>query len=209
MAIRSFRPTLVVAAASLFIGFAGLPSAPIALAQKRSPSYEFLEAVKKPDGNVVTRMLNEPGQRIVNVKDDRGDAAIHIVTRRRDMTYLRFLLARNADINLEDDGGNTALMLAVEAGWPEGIAVLIQQRANVNAANRGGETPLMRAVQRRDVAMVRTLLAAKADPDQTDRLAGMTARDYAARDTRSPQIAQLLRDAPKVGRSGPVAGPKF
>ncbi|RSU19126.1 ankyrin repeat domain-containing protein, partial [Sphingomonas koreensis] len=39
----------------------------------------------------------------------------------------------------------------------------------------------MRAVQRRDVDMVRTLLNAKADPDQRDRLAGMNARDYAAR----------------------------
>jgi ankyrin repeat protein len=67
----------------------------------------------------------------------------------------------------------------------------------------------MRAVQRRDVQLVRTLLDAKADPDQVDRLAGLTARDYAARDTRSPVIAQLLKDAPKVARAGAAAGPKL
>lgn len=202
MAFASSRPLIAVALVALAI-----PATPL-LAQ-RMQSTTFLDAVRKQDGNKVTEMLNEPGQNIANVKDDKGDAAIHIVTRRRDMTYLRFLLARGANINLEDSGGNSALMLAVEAGWPEGIALLIQQKANVNQANRGGETPLMRAVQRRDADLVRTLLAANADPDQTDRLAGMTARDYAARDTRSPLIGQLLKDAPKVKRVGAAAGPKF
>ena len=203
MVFRPSRPLLATALAAAALGVA--PAA----AQQRSPSYTFLEAVRKQDGNKVTEMLNEPGQNIANVKDDRGDAAIHIVTRRRDMLYLRFLLARGANINLEDGAGNTALMLAVEAGWPEGVALLIQQRANVNAANRGGETPLIRAVQRRDTQLVRTLLDAKADPDQVDRLAGMTARDYAARDTRSPAIAQMLKDAAKVTRTGPAAGPRL
>jgi hypothetical protein len=204
MAHRPSRPVVAAAFFALSLS-AALPAA----AQQRSDSYEFLEAVKKQDGNKVTDFLNKPGQTIANVRDDRGDAAIHIVTRRRDMTYLRFLLARGAGIDLEDGGGNTPLMLAVEAGWPEGVALLIQQRANVNHGNRGGETPLMRAVQRRDAEMVRTLLAAQADPDQTDRLAGMTARDYAARDTRSPVVAQLLKDAPKVQKRGAAAGPKF
>jgi ankyrin repeat protein len=208
MAIRPSRPVLA-AAFIVLAGAAPLALTPGAAAQQRSPSYEFLEAVKKQDGDKVTKFLNEPGQNIVNVRDDKGDAAIHIVTRRRDMLYLRFLLARGAGINLEDGGGNTALMLAVDAGWPEGVSLLIQQHANVNAANRGGETPLMRAVQRRDVQLVRTLLDAKADPDQVDRLAGLTARDYAARDTRSPVIAQLLKDAPKVARAGAAAGPKL
>lgn len=205
MATRRSRP--VIAAALLAL--AGFTPGSAATAQQRSPSYQFLEAVKKADANKVNEFLNEPGQRIANVKDDSGDAAIHIVTKRRDYVYLRFLLGRNADINLEDGAGNTALMLAVEAGWPEGVALLLKQRADVNLGNRGGETPLMRAVQRRDVDLVRKLLDAKADPDQTDRLAGMTARDYAARDTRAPAIAQLLKDAPKVKRGGTVAGPKF
>ncbi|ODP35952.1 ankyrin repeat domain-containing protein [Sphingomonas turrisvirgatae] len=203
MLIRSARPVLAAALVAL-----ALPVLP-ATAQQRSPSSTFLDAVRKQDGNKVTEMLNEPGQMIANVKDDKGDAAIHIVARRRDMLYLRFLLARGANVNLEDGGGNTALMLAVEAAWPEGVALLIQQRADVNAANRGGETPLIRAVQRRDAQMVRTLLEAKADADQVDRLAGMTARDYAARDTRSPIIGQLLKDAPKVARTRGAAGPKL
>jgi uncharacterized protein len=203
MTFRSSRP--VLAAALFALALSTLPAA----AQNRSPSSTFLDAVRKQDGNKVTEMLNEPGQAIANVKDDKGDAAIHIVVKRRDSLYLRFILGRGGNVNLEDGGGNSPLMLAVEAAWPEGVATLIQQGANVNQANRGGETPLIRAVQRRDIDLVRTLLAAKADPDQTDRLAGMTARDYAARDTRSGLIGQMLKDAPKVKRAGAAAGPKF
>ena len=99
-------------------------------------------------------------------------------------------------------------MLAVEANWPEGVARLLARNANVNLANNGGETPLIRAVQRRDTELVRTLLNEKADPDQRDRLAGMNARDYAARDTRSPVIAQMLKDAPKIEKRA-VSGPSF
>ena len=198
----SFRSSRLVLAAAL-LSFA-LPAA----AQQFSDSYNFLKAVREQDGNKVTEMLNEPGQTIVNSKDEKGEGAIHIVTKRRDMTYLRFILARGGNANLQDGNGNTPLMLAVEAGWPDGVTLLISRRGNVNLANNGGETPLMRAVQRRDAEMVRLLLTNKADPDQRDRLAGMSARDYAARDTRSPIIAQLLKDAPKAQKRA-VAGPTF
>lgn len=198
----SFHPSRPVFAAALLA--LALPVA----AQQFSESYNFLKAVREQDGNKVTEFLNQPGQTIVNAKDDKGEAAIHIVTKRRDRVYLNFVLARGGNVNLQDGGGNTALMLAVEASWPEGVGLLLSKRAAINLGNSGGETPLMRAVQRRDGDMVRTLLDAKADPDQRDRLTGMSARDYAARDTRSPAIAQLLKDAPAVQKRA-VSGPSF
>ncbi len=198
----SFRSSRLVLAAAL-LSFA-LPAA----AQQYSDSYNFLKAVREQDGNKVTEFLNQPGQTLVNARDDKGEGAIHIVTKRRDRTYLNFVLARGGNPNLQDGAGNTPLMLAVEAGWPEGVALLLSRKADINLANNGGETPLMRAVQRRDAEMARTLLTNNADPDQRDRLAGMNARDYAARDTRSPIIAQMLKDAPKVQKRA-VSGPSF
>lgn len=192
---------LVFAAALLCVA---LPAG----AQRFSESYNFLKAVREQDGNKVTEYLNAPGQTIVNAKDDKGEAAIHIVTKRRDMTYLRFILARGGNVNLQDGGGNTPLMLAVEAGWPEGIREILNRKGNVNLANNGGETPLMRAVQRRDGEQVQLLLSNGADPDMVDRLAGLSARDYAARDGRAPAIAEALKNAPKVQKRA-VAGPSF
>lgn len=199
MTFRSSRP--VFAAALLVLAL------PVA-AQQFSDSYNFLKAVREQDGTKVTDMLNAPGQTIVNARDSKGEAAIHIVTKRRDRVYLNFILARGGNPNLQDGAGNTPMMLAVEAAWPEGVALLLSKRADINLGNNGGESPLIRAVQRRDTEMVRTLINAKADPDQRDRLAGMNARDYAARDTRSPVIAQLIKDAPAVQKRA-VSGPSF
>jgi len=86
------------------------------------------------------------------------------------------------------------------------IDLLVRGGANVNLGNGSGETPLIRAVQRRDLSLVRTLLAASADPDQPDRIAGLSARDYAHQDTRTPALAKVIDETPKKPRRA-VAGP--
>ena len=183
-------------------------AAPVA-AQQQSQSYKFLEAVRKGDGNAVVAILDQPGQTIVNTRDvTTGEGALHIVVKRGDGTYLRYLLAKGADANLRDRSGDTPMMLAVEAGKAEIVQILGTGKANANLGNSGGETPLIRAVQRRDIALVRAVLAAGGNPDQTDNMAGMSARDYARRDTRSPAILKVLDDTPaKTQRA--VSGPKF
>ncbi len=175
----------------------------------QSNSYKFLQAVREAKGEEVTKLLNEPGSTIVNTKDySSGETALHIVAKRGDATYTRFLLQKGANPNLRDGRGNTPLMIAVSAGAEPLIAILLAGKANVNIGNAAGETPLIRAVQLRDVQMVRDLIAAGADPDQADSLAGMSARDYAKSDTRTPALAKLIDDVPKRDRRA-VAGPKL
>lgn len=167
-------------------------------AQQFSEGYKFLEAVKKAEGEKVNEILGAPGQTIINTRDRvSGEGALHIVTRRSDPVYLRFLLQKGANPNIADSRGETPMLIAVANGFDEGIEILVRYKANPDAANSSGETPLIRAVQMRRFDMVRTLLAAGADPDKTDIAAGMSARDYAKRDTRSAAIAKLLADAPK------------
>ena len=152
MVLRSLRPLLILAAATL-----ALPAA----AQQQSQGYKFLEAVRKADGNTVISMLDQPGQRVVNARDvTTGEGAVHIVVKRGDSTYLRYLLQRGADPNLRDGNGDTPMLLAVQYGQPELVNVLATMRANANLGNNAGETPLIRAVQRRDLALVRAVLAA-------------------------------------------------
>ena len=101
-----------------------------------------------------------------------------------------------------------SLLLAVTLGQTNMIPILTAAGANPNLANSAGETPLIRAVQRRDVGMIRVLLAENADPDQADIIAGMSARAYAKQDGRNPIVSKLLEDAPKKVRKA-VSGPKF
>ena len=199
----SFRVSRI--AAALTLALAATPAA----AQQFSESYQFLEAVRSGDGGKVTEILRESNNLIINTKDrSTGEAALHIVARQNNATYLRFLLQKKANPNIQDARGNTPLMIAATSGFFEGVGILVTYKANVNLANASGETPLIRAVQLRNADMVRTLLEAGADPDRADLLAGMSARDYAASDTRSPVIAKLLAEAPKIDRSA-VAGPRL
>ena len=183
-------------------------AAPLA-AQQQSESYRFLEAVRGAKGNEVTQMLDRPGSSVVNTRSaTTGEGALHIVVKRGDATYLRYLLQKGADPNLRDGSGNTPMLLAVQGGHADMIPILAAARANPNLGASSGVTPLILATQARSIDMVRLLLAAKADPDQTDNRAGQSARDYAANDPRNGPIARLFEATPKRTRAA-VSGPKM
>lgn len=162
-----------------------------------SDSYNFLKGIRDRDGEKVTDFINKPssGAVLINTRDaSTGEGALHIVTKRRDVTWLSFLLAKGANPDMRDADGNTALMLSAQLGFAEGLSLLIDRRAQVDLANSRGETPLMRAVQNRDIATVRTLLAAGANPNKADTSSGLTARQYAERDLRSAAIVKAMDD---------------
>ncbi|MEO6717796.1 MAG: ankyrin repeat domain-containing protein [Novosphingobium sp.] len=170
-----------------------------------SKSYKFLEAVRKKDGAVVEDAIGEPGSQIVNTRDStNGETALHIVTARRDLTWMNFLIAKGANVNVHDGRGVTPLQLAVTLGFPEGVDLLVSQRARVDEPNSEGETPLISAVHRRDTALMRILLKAGANPDRSDN-SGRSARDYALLNGPSnPLISEINNNAKPAGqRSGP------
>ena len=157
-----------------------------------SAGYKFLEAVKKKDGQAVTDALALPGSTIVNTKDvTSGDTALHLVTARRDVTWIKFLVAKGANVNARNGKGQTPLQLATALGFTDGVEALVALGARVNDANSTGETPLIAAVHRRDAALARILLKAGADPKRSDN-SGRSALDYATLDGRSnPVLAEI------------------
>lgn len=185
-----------------------------AFAQTGQPreSLQFLNAVRDADGSKVNKYLQDKSLRIINSRDPygEGDGALHIIARKHSPEYLRVFLGQpDINPNLQNRQGDTPLMIAVGTGWEEGVDILIGKKANVNLANSAGETPLIRAVLLHNETMVRSLLRAGANPDKADFQGGMTAREYAARETRYPTIAKLLADAPKGGKSAGSAGPRL
>jgi len=198
-----------LAGLSLLATALALPAAPAIAQFSQSPGYKFLQAIRDAKNDDVIAILSKPGQTIVNTRDfNTGEGAIHIVVKRGDIAYLNFLIASQADVNLRDNKGETAMLIAAANGRSDILEILKKAGGNVNLANNSGETPLIRAVQHRDLATVRTLLGEGADADQTDNVAGMSARDYAHQDTRSPAIAKLIDETPKAAKRV-VSGPKL
>lgn len=174
-----------------------------------SDGYKFLEAVKKKDGAAVESALLDPSSRVVNAKDvTTGETALHIVTQRRDLTWLNYLIAHGANVNAADDHGRTPLEIAVNRGWREGAEFLLQKNASPDISNDAGETPLIFAVHRNDLQLVKALLAAGANPDRADN-SGRSARDYAQLRGKGNAMAAVMETHKKNGEAKAVYGPVF
>ena len=178
------------------------------LSAQFSASYNFLEGVRSQDFAKVRPIVEQPGTTVINVRDRRtGEGALHIVTRRRDETWLLYLLRYRANPDIRDNEGNTPLHIAAQIGFEQGVHWLHVINADADPANDRGETPLILAVQQRNTAIVRRLIAQGADPDWADSVVGMSARDYAQRDPRGGTILAILESAENTQDEGPVMGP--
>ena len=174
-------------------------SAPI-LAQTGMSGIDFVNAVRARDGNKATQLLEAHPTGLVDTRDGDGNTGLIISVARGDVDWTAFMINHGADPNLPGKGGDTPLIAASRIGFEEGAAWLLEVGAKVDLANRMGETPLIIAVQQRRVPIVRLLLEAGANPDKTDSAAGLSARDYAARDPRARDILSLIQaKRPKAG----------
>jgi uncharacterized protein len=200
-------PGLLTKIAAILAGMM-LLSAP-AVAQM-SMGYKFLEAVRKKDGALVTDALAEPGSTtLINTRDvTSGDTAMHIVTARRDLTWMNFLIGHGANVNLKNAKGETPLELATRASFHEGVELLVAKGAQIDEPNRTGETPLIAAVHARDTAMMRVLLKAGANPDRADS-SGRSARDYASADGRNSPLLSEIENHAKVKQAGDRSRPSY
>ena len=183
--------------------------APLALAVMPSPaaaqfseSYKFLEAVKKKEGQEVTDMLAEGSPNLVNTRDvTSGETALHIVTQRRDLTWMQFMIGKGANVNARDARGVTPLVLACNLNFTEGVDLLVGKGARVDESNNSGETPLITAVHNRNLPLMRILLKAGANPDRADN-SGRTARDYAKLAGNPALLSAIESDAKPVNKPG-------
>ena len=169
--------------------------------------YAFLQAVSERDGTKATEALKDDAALINTRHPDNGETALAIVAKRRDGTWLRFLLAKDADPAIADKQGMTPLMHAALLNFTDGAEELLNAKAPVDQTNRRGETALILAVQTKNVAMVRLLMRRGANPDKADHATGMSARDYAKRDDRTGQLVTILEA--KVGGPGRDLGPSI
>jgi ankyrin repeat protein len=162
-----------------------------AIAQYVSDAEPFITAVRERDGDKATQLIDSRPS-VVNMRNAKGEIALNIVIARSDDNWMRFLIGKGADVNLAASNGDTPLITAARVGYTDAVELLLALGAKVDATNKMGETALITAVQQREVDAVKLLLARGADPNKPDSAAGYSARDYAKRDTRNPQLLAAI-----------------
>lgn len=167
----------------------------------------FLKAIEEGDNAKAIPLLEDPGSRVVNYRGYKGDTALHIATRKRELDWVGYLLKKGGDPNIGDSNGDTPLIVAARIGFEEAADYMVRLGAKVDSTNRRGETALIVAVQQRQPRMIELLLKAGANPDKADHAAGYSARDYAKRDTRNPGLLKLIDTVKSTKKA--VAGPKL
>ena len=197
MALAFVASTMSVSATAQSLGSPGVSDGEV-----------FIKAIKDGDVNKALELANQPGARVVSYRGYNGDTALHIVTRKRELDWVGFLLTRGADPNIGDANGDTPLIVASSIGFEEAASFLLRKGAKVDSTNKRGETALTIAVQRRQPPVVELLLKAGANPDKGDHVAGYSARDYAKRDTRNPQLLKLIETVKPTAKKA-VAGPSI
>ena len=187
---------------------APIPAIAQGLGMNASEGEAFMNAVKEGDVSKALELANKPGSRVASYQSYKGDTPLHIVTRKRQLDWVGFLLSRGADPNVGDANGDTPLMVAASIGFEEAAGAMLGRGAKVDATNRRGETALTIAVQQRQPRVVELLLRAGANPDKADHVTGYTPRDYAKRDTRNPQLLKLIETIKPAAKKA-VAGPNI
>ncbi|HEY6508435.1 MAG TPA: ankyrin repeat domain-containing protein [Vicinamibacterales bacterium] len=138
--------------------------------------------------------------RLTAAASDVADAAM-----RGDLSAVRALIAKKADVNAPQGDGATALHWAVFRGQTDLLDVLLKAGANPKVANRAGSTPLWLASINGDAAAIRALLDAGADPNERLPL-GRTPLMAAARTGTVDAMAVLIDRGANVNAKETLRG---
>jgi ankyrin repeat protein len=152
---------------------------------------QFVKAIHDGKNDDAMKLFKDKPT-LANARDFEGQTALITAINNRDREWSGYLLQQGADPNLPSRTGETPLMAAARMGMSEAVDWLLGLGAKLDSENKMGETALIIAVQNRQVPIVRSLVSAGADPDKADSAQGYSARDYAKRDSRTPELLKII-----------------
>jgi ankyrin repeat protein len=161
---------------------------PPVVAAAREKSWKALQALAELRG---TR---------IDSPDPEGSTALMFAALHGDLSMVRYLVARKAEVNRE---GWTPLHFAAANGHAAVVRFLLEHHAYIDAESPNRTTPMMMAARQAHPTVVRLLVEEGADPTPRND-AGYTAASY-ARAAGDPALGDwLLRQADAFRRRYPA-----
>lgn len=141
-----------------------------------------------------------------NIKTVDGDSALQRLSAMGDVSMVRELIARKADVHARDSLGRTALHTAADQDHALICALLIQAGCDVNAKDNYDDTPLSFMRFNRSVRTMATLVAYGATAPKDHRISGLTQRQAAvAAELPDLLVEQLSRNDSSAEQDKPDA----
>jgi ankyrin repeat protein len=114
-----------------------------------------------------TQLLLDHGANI-NLRNKRGQTALHLASQRGRLDFMELLLNRGAIVDVLDNGGFTPLHLAISKMERRGAELLLKHGANIDLRNNKHQTALHLALQHSHPNIIPLLLEKGANVDAQD-----------------------------------------
>ena len=164
----------------------------------------FLNVTKlRGDAQLAKEMVVKSGEKNgeepplpVRVLSD-GDTPLHSAASNGEVSEVKALLAKGAEVDAKTKYGSTPLHLAAWKGHLDVVKELLAKGAEVNAKNKYGETPLYKAAENGHLDVVKELLAKGAEVNAKNKY-GETPLDLAIDNGHWDVVKELLAKGAEV-----------
>jgi ankyrin repeat protein len=153
--------------------------------------------IATPMDSAVFKGLHDMVELLIDSGADIPFPDIHFAAFQGDVSKVKDLIQRGANVDEEDRRGKTPLFFAVWGGQGETVEFLLSNAADVDANNVDGRTPLHYTASSGNLKMTGLLLAKGANIDVRDKWGG-TPLHGAAKDGRKETASLLIKKGADV-----------
>eukprot|EP01102_Stenamoeba_stenopodia_P012294 TRINITY_DN3860_c0_g1_i1.p1 TRINITY_DN3860_c0_g1~~TRINITY_DN3860_c0_g1_i1.p1 ORF type:complete len:887 (+),score=199.51 TRINITY_DN3860_c0_g1_i1:258-2663(+) len=141
--------------------------------------------------------LMERGQHNFDERDELGRTPLYIAVQLNQVSIIKSLLSRGADVNKATEEGWTPLHEAMTVGNSFVVRLLISHGASLEAASTSGQTPLFSAIAKGNYDVIKDILSTITEEQKEELLdaqdnEGKTALHYAISYNTDKQVIELL-----------------
>lgn len=163
---------------------------------------DLIDAVQAGNAAAAIKLIDQKVN--VNGATADGTTALHWAAHNANADLVERLIRAGANVNAKNEWGSTPIFEAATAGSTAVLEKLLKAGANPNTTGADGMTPLMVIVRGTNIDAARLLLDAGADVNAKETQKNQTALMWAAAQSQSAMVAELVKRGADVNARAAV-----